>query len=260
MAENEQEKKLTQEEYLARKYGDYQASGLDRIEAEIEDRHGNKKTIWIREFTEEDLQLREEVMIDQSGVMRNAKQQAKNSRRKARGGAGVPQIKVKPSNRRRFDMIEGVADWNLTRIKFDKDGGIVFETDESGSPKTDEEGYPVPVIEDIPCTPKEKQNVKGYLSEQMIREVRKVNDLPIESEDEDEDGDEDVEPTSDNVYESDFDMSNYEGFGEPADKYEEGEEGSEDEVDPLANRRSSRTESGSSGDTSKNKQGSGSGS
>lgn len=240
-------KQMTEQEYLAQKYGDFFVDEFAEYERTIEDDHGNLRTIWLRKFSELNVQEREEVMIDQSGMERSAK----NQRRQANRGQ-APQIKVKPSHRRRFDIIRGVRGWNLPRIKRDKDGDIKWEM-ENGEPKEDENGFRIPQIEEVPCTTKEKMQLSAFVSEQMIREVRKLNDLPIE--DEDEDADRDEEP-ADNGPKGDFDTDyEIEGFGD------DGEEEESENVTPLPKRKKSgTTKARSSGKsaTSGSKQSSGS--
>lgn len=242
MAEKKPVSEMTEQEYLAQKYGDFFVDEFAEYERTIEDDFGNERTIWLRKFSELNVQEREEVMIDQSGIERSAK----NQRRQANRGQ-PPQIKVKPSHRRRFDIIRGVRDWNLTRIRRGSDGEIKWVM-EDGEPKVDENGFRVPQIEDVPCNTKEKMQLSAFVSEQQIRAVRALNDLPIE--DEDEDADREEKPV-DNGPKGDFDTDfNLEGFED--DEEEEG-----DNVSPLPKRKS-KTPSKRSSSTSKSKRTSGS--
>lgn len=247
MAEENAKATMTEQEYLAQKYGDYFVHEDDRFERTVEDRHGNEVKVFLREFSESDLELREEVMIDQSGVMRNAS--SKNSRR--RRNRGVPDIKVKPSNRRKFDIVKGVDSWELTDFKRTKDGGIVFKQ-ENGEDVVDEEGYRIPEIVPVECSTREKLRLKGYMSEQMVKLVRELNDLPIEEEDEDEDDiDEKDEPTAEEVaFFENLDTSDFDDVDELPEQ--------NDNVTPLAEASKSRKPKGKSGSTSKSKQSSGS--
>jgi hypothetical protein len=224
VADEKDVSQMTEQEYLAHKYGDFQVNEFAQYERDIEDEHGNTRQIYIRKFSEKNVQEREEVMIDQSGVERSAK----NQRRQANRGTPPP-IKIKPSHRRRFDIIRGVRDWNLTRIKRNKDGDIVWEKDAEGNAKKDENGFRIPVIEDIECSTKEKMQLAAFVSEQMIRHVRKLNDLPLEDQDEDDEPEE--KPAKDEPRgDFDTDYDHIEGFG---DEDEEGDEGEGDNVVPL---------------------------
>lgn len=239
-------KQMTEQEYLASRYGDFFVDEFAEYERTIEDDYGNQRTIWLRKFSEENVQEREEVMIDQSGMERSAK----NQRRQANKG-NAPQIKVKPSHRRRFDIIRGVKKWDLTRIKRDKDGDLKWVM-EDGEPKVDENGFRVPQVEKVEPSVKEKMKLSAFVSEQMIRAVRKLNDLPIE--DEDEDADRDEEP-ADSGPKGDFDTDyEIEGFGDDSEEEES------ENVTPLPKRKakSSSTQNSGKSATSGNKQSSGS--
>lgn len=190
------------------------------FEVEVKDRNGNAKLAYLREFSEEDLEKRDSVMIDQG-----------KNRKARRGQAAGSDITLKVENRRKFDVLEGVKEWDFQVAKTNKSGDPI---DEDGNVTDDPE---MMIAVDLPCNYRTKMNLPGFVSEQLVREVRELNDLPVEDEDLDKEED---DKDSDDPYmgNGSFNTDNYFGEGSEANGDAQSSSGADEEnVSPLEEKR-----------------------